>query len=103
MLLVGILLPGICYDFFFVSGQIYTDFKARETYKSTAQGLITLATYGVGMLIGFRFAGWLTDQYVTDAGHLWMEIWVQPAIFSFIVLTLFLIFFNNETIKFKAL
>jgi nucleoside transporter len=103
MLLFGILLHGICYDFFFVSGQIYTDFKAGETYKSTAQGLITLATYGVGMLIGFRFAGWLTDQYVTDAGHLWMEIWVQPAIFSFIVLTLFLIFFKNETIKFKAL
>lgn len=103
MLLFGILLHGICYDFFFVSGQIYTDFKAGETYKSTAQGLITLATYGVGMLIGFRFAGWLTDQYVTDTGHLWMEIWVQPAIFSFIVLTLFLIFFKNETIKFKAL
>lgn len=103
MLLFGILLHGICYDFFFVSGQIYTDFKAGETYKSTAQGLITLATYGVGMLIGFRFAGWLTDQYVTDTGHLWKEIWVQPAIFSFIVLTLFLIFFKNETIKFKAL
>ena len=103
MLLFGILLHGICYDFFFVSGQIYTDFKAGETYKSTAQGLITLATYGVGMLIGFRFAGWLTDQYVTDTGHLWKVIWVQPAIFSFIVLTLFLIFFKNETIKFKAL
>jgi nucleoside transporter len=103
MLLFGILLHGICYDFFFVSGQIYTDFKAGETYKSTAQGLITLATYGVGMLIGFRFAGWLTDQYVTNTGHLWKEIWVQPAIFSFIVLTLFLIFFKNETIKFKAL
>ena len=51
------------------SGQIYTDFKAGEKFKSTAQGLITLATYGVGMLIGFRFAGWLTDQYVTDSGQ----------------------------------
>lgn len=103
MLLFGIILHGICYDFFFVSGQIYTDFKAGETYKSTAQGLITLATYGVGMLIGFRFAGWLTDQYITDTGHLWKEIWVQPAIFSFVVLTLFLIFFKNETIKIKSL
>ena len=103
MLIFGIILHGVCYDFFFVSGQIYTDFKAGETYKSTAQGLITLATYGVGMLIGFRFAGWLTDQYITDLGHLWKEIWIQPAIFSFVVLILFLIFFKNETIKIKSL
>ena len=103
MLIFGIILHGVCYDFFFVSGQIYTDFKAGEKYKSTAQGLITLATYGVGMLIGFRFAGWLTDQYITDFGHLWKEIWIQPAIFSFVVLILFLIFFKNETIKIKSL
>ena len=103
MLLFGIILHGICYDFFFVSGQIYTDFKAGETYKSTAQGLITLATYGIGMLIGFRFAGWLTDQYVTETGHLWKDIWIQPAIFSFVVLTLFLFLFKNETIKIKSL
>ena len=103
MLILGVILHGICYDFFFVSGQIYTDFKAGEKYKSTAQGLITLATYGVGMLIGFRFAGWLTDQYISDIGHLWKNIWIQPAIFSFVVLTLFLIFFKNETIKFKSL
>tara|TARA_Y100000768_G_scaffold311008_1_gene245506 strand:- start:1520 stop:2731 length:1212 start_codon:yes stop_codon:yes gene_type:complete len=103
MLIFGIILHGVCYDFFFVSGQIYTDFKAGEKYKSTAQGLITLATYGVGMLIGFRFAGWLTDQYVIDSGHLWKNIWIQPAIFSFVVLTLFFIFFKNENIKIKSL
>tara|TARA_A100000164_G_C21906225_1_gene773159 strand:+ start:570 stop:1781 length:1212 start_codon:yes stop_codon:yes gene_type:complete len=102
MLIFGIILHGVCYDFFFVSGQIYTDYKAGETYKSTAQGLITLATYGVGMLIGFRFAGWLTDQYISASGHFWKEIWVQPAIFSFIVLILFLLFFKNETIKIKS-
>tara|TARA_B100000780_G_scaffold228110_1_gene167469 strand:+ start:3807 stop:5018 length:1212 start_codon:yes stop_codon:yes gene_type:complete len=101
MLLFGIILHGICYDFFFVSGQIYTDFKAGEKFKSSAQGLITLATYGVGMLIGFRFAGWLTDQYIIEGGHLWKEIWIQPAIFSFVVLVLFLIFFKNEPIKLK--
>jgi MFS family permease len=57
MLFIGIGLHGICYDFFFVSGQIYTDSKAGKKYKSAAQGLITLATYGVGMLIGFWIAG----------------------------------------------
>ncbi len=57
MLLTGIALHGICYDFFFVSGQVYTDSKAGEKYKSAAQGLITLATYGIGMLIGFWAAG----------------------------------------------
>lgn len=102
MLLFGIILHGICYDFFFVSGQIYTDFKAGEQYKSAAQGLITLATYGVGMLIGFRLAGWLTDQYVNDSGHYWKEIWIQPAIFSFVILILFLVSFKNETIKIKS-
>jgi nucleoside transporter len=102
MLLFGIILHGICYDFFFVSGQIDTDFKAGEQYKSAAQGLITLATYGVGMLIGFRLAGWLTDQYVNDSGHYWKEIWIQPAIFSFVILILFLFSFKNQTIKIKS-
>ena len=103
MLILGIILHGLCYDFFFVSGQIYTDFKAGEKYKSSSQGLITLATYGLGMLIGFRFAGWLTDLYVLEEGHQWQVIWIQPAIFSFVVLILFLILFKNETIKIKPL
>ena len=102
MLLFGIILHGICYDFFFVSGQIYTDFKAGVQYKSAAQGLITLATYGLGMLIGFRLAGWLTDQYVSESGHFWKEIWIQPAIFSFVILILFLVSFKNQPIKIKS-
>ena len=103
MLIFGILLHGICYDFFFVSGQIYTDLKAGEQYKSAAQGLITLATYGFGMLFGFRLAGWVTDQYVLTQGHDWTSIWIQPAIFAFVVLILFLITFKNENIKLKSI
>src|SRR5690606_24010480 len=62
MLIGGIVLHGICYDFFFVTGQIYTDKHAGEKYKSSAQGLITLATYGVGMLIGSLLSGIIVDN-----------------------------------------
>lgn len=102
MLLLGIALHGICYDFFFVSGQIYTDSKAGDKYKSAAQGLITLATYGVGMLIGFWVAGAITDHYLIDEGvHSWTDIWIFPAIFAIVVLVLFSLFFKNETIAYK--
>ena len=67
MLIIGIALHGICYDLFFVSGQIYTDSKAGEKIKSAAQGLITLATYGIGMLIGFYVAGEISDKYLIQA------------------------------------
>lgn len=102
MLLAGISLHGICYDFFFVSGQIYTDSKAGEKHKSAAQGLITLATYGVGMLIGFWIAGKITDTYLLSEGsHSWIDIWRFPAIFAFVVLVFFILFFKNEKIEYK--
>ena len=102
VLLVGIGLHGICYDFFFVSGQIYTDSKAGEKHKSAAQGMITLATYGIGMLIGFWIAGKITDAYLTqDGGHLWETIWMYPAGFALVVLLLFTLLFKNEKIIYK--
>ena len=102
MLLMGIGLHGICYDFFFVSGQIYTDSKAGEKYKSAAQGLITLATYGVGMLIGFWIAGKITDTYlIAENLHDWKTIWTYPAIFALGVLVLFVLLFKNEKIEYK--
>lgn len=102
MLLIGIALHGICYDFFFVSGQIYTDSKAGEKIKSAAQGLITLATYGVGMLVGFWIAGQIADKNLIDGVHSWQDIWVFPAIFAVVVMLLFAIFFKDEKIEYKA-
>jgi nucleoside transporter len=102
MLIIGIALHGICYDFFFVSGQIYTDFKAGEKIKSAAQGLITLATYGVGMLIGFWVAGKISDQnMLADGSHNWEVIWMLPAAFALGVMVLFILIFKNETIELK--
>ncbi len=95
MLFTGIALHGICYDFFFVSGQIYTDAKTPERYRSSAQGLITLATYGVGMLIGFWVAGHVSDYYATPEGHQWQSIWLFPAFFSLGVVLVFLFAFRD--------
>ncbi|WP_111671511.1 nucleoside permease [Algoriphagus litoralis] len=100
MLLVGIVLHGICYDFFFVSGQIYTDSHAGEKFKSSAQGLITLATYGIGMLIGFWAAGLISNYYLIDTGlHSWKSIWLIPAGISVLVLLFFISFFKDEKVK----
>ncbi len=104
MIAIGIALHGICYDFFFVSGQIYTDSKAGEKVKSAAQGLITLATYGVGMLVGFWVAGQIVDQNIlTENGtHNWQSIWTFPAIFAVVVLFIFAVLFKNENVEYKA-
>lgn len=97
MLYLGILLHGICYDFFFVTGQIYTENKAGERFKSAAQGLITLGTYGVGMLIGFLFAGMVIDKYlVSEGAHNWENIWLVPAAIAGVVLLLFGLTFRER-------
>lgn len=96
MLIIGIALHGICYDFFFVSGQIYTDSKAGPQIKSAAQGLITLATYGIGMLIGFEVAGMITDTYKAGDSFDWKMIWIIPAGIAAVVFILFALFFNDK-------
>ncbi|WP_295127821.1 nucleoside permease [uncultured Chitinophaga sp.] len=97
MLIIGIALHGICYDFFFVSGQIYTDAQAGEKYKSAAQGLVTLATYGVGMLIGFYVAGLISEHYRTATGEPnWQMIWLIPAGIALVVWVLFMATFKDS-------
>lgn len=100
IVVLGIALHGICYDFFFVSGQIYTDSKAGPKIKSAAQGLITLATYGVGMLVGFYITGKITDANIVGEGHDWSSVWIFPAIFAVVVFVIFALLFKNEKIEY---
>jgi len=97
MLYGAILLHGVCFDFFFVTGQIYTDTKAGNDIKSQAQGFISLATYGLGMGIG----SWLGGQVLaanTNAEKVtnWLDVWMVPAGIAAGVLVLFLVFFNEK-------
>jgi nucleoside transporter len=102
LLLIGIVLHGICYDFFFVSGYIYTNQKAGEENKSAAQGLITLATYGVGMAAGFWIAGLVSDQYKSTANVFdYQSIWLIPAAIAAFVFLFFILLFRNESNKEK--
>lgn len=100
MLYAAILLHGVCFDFFFVTGQIYTDLKAGERIKSQAQGLISLATYGIGMFIGSKVSGIVKDMYSNGepVATNWTNVWLVPAIISVVVLMLFIIFFQDNKI-----
>ena len=92
-------LHGVCYDFFFVAGQVYTDARAGERIKASAQGMITLATYGLGMLIGFWVAGMITDRFTLAVGHDWRQVWLFPAGFAAAVFVAFLLLFRDTGLK----
>ncbi|MEM9884677.1 MAG: nucleoside permease [Bacteroidota bacterium] len=96
MFYIGILLHGLCYDFFFVTGQIYVDKAAPEETRSSAQGLITLVTYGIGMYIGSMVAGRVVDYYTIEGVKVWVNIWMFPAVLAAIVLGIFLVLFREN-------
>lgn len=100
MILTGIALHGICYDFFFVTGQIYVDQKASAAIRGQAQGLIIFVTYGAGMLVGAQLAGIVYNSYLGDAKSLtldqWQSFWWLPAIFAAGVLLFFLALFREK-------
>lgn len=101
MLWSGILLHGICYDFFFVTGQIYIDRKAPADLRAAAQGLITFLTYGVGMFVGSWLSGYVVERYtlrVTPSGPVynWHPIWLVAAVGSGAILLLFVAFFKDR-------
>lgn len=96
MLYAGIILHGICYDFFFVTGYMYTEKKAGDKIKNAAQGLFTFATYGLGMFIGTWFSGFTAEHYSLDGVYQWTNIWYVPAGIAVAVLIYFLLFFKES-------
>ena len=105
MLYGGIILHGVCFDFFFVTGQIYVDQKAPKEIQANAQGFIALATYGVGMLIGTYISGWIVDKFVTGTGmvggeeialHNWKNIWLVPCGMAVVIIIAFVVMFNEK-------
>ncbi len=93
----GIILHGICYDFFFVTGQIYVDKKADADLRSSAQGFIALITYGVGILIGAQISGQVVQHYaLADGTHEWAPVWLMAAMMAAVVTVLFALFFKDQ-------
>jgi MFS family permease len=100
MFYVAILLHGICYDFFFMTGQLYTDQEAPSNLRSAAQGLITFLTYGVGMLIGSLISGRTVDYFShtvgTEVVRDWRAFWMTSALSAFVILVLVAVFFRSR-------
>ncbi len=94
-LYLGIILHGICYDFFFVTGQIYVDQRAGVKIRAAAQGFIAFATMGVGLFIGAWLSGLVVEHYtLAGGGHDWQAIWLVPAVGATGVLILFAVLFR---------
>ncbi|NUO82069.1 nucleoside permease [candidate division KSB1 bacterium] len=99
MLYAGILLHGICYDFFFVTGQIYVDKKASSDIRASAQGFIALITYGVGIGLGSWFSGQIVEAYTAAGGAKdWPTIWVIPCAFAVVIAFIFALTFKDTSV-----
>ena len=96
MLYLGIILHGVCYDFFFVIGQIYVDKKAGTEIRASAQGLFALVTYGLGIGIGSVLSGQIVDLFTVDGVKDWSSIWWVPAIFAAVVTVIFFFTFKDQ-------
>ena len=100
MLYLGILLHGICYDFFFVTGQIYVDQQADVRIRAAAQGFIAFVTLGLGLFIGAWLSGAVVEAYTVTGGalaHDWRTIWLVPAAGAGGILLLFAAMFRPQT------
>lgn len=100
MLYLAILLHGVCYDFFFMTGQLYTDQQAPAHLRSAAQGFITFMTYGVGMYAGSLISGNALDFFTTGSGAAavrdWKTFWLSSAAGAFVILLLVAALFRSR-------
>lgn len=100
MIMSGVVLHGICYDFFFVTGQIYVDQTAGPSIRAQAQGFLVLATQGIGMLVGAQISGWLFNRIVTGEGaarlQTWQTFWIYPAVAAFVIMIIFMLLFKDD-------
>lgn len=100
MIMAGIALHGICYDFFFVTGQIYIDKQCHDGNRGQAQGLLVLVTYGVGMLVGAQVSGMVYNHFLQGSAQLtaesWSSFWWLPASFAAGVALMFMLAFKEK-------
>jgi nucleoside transporter len=100
MFYLAILLHGICFDCFFMTGQLYTDQEAPPNLRSSAQGLLAFLTYGIGMYIGSRLSGVAVDYFTTGAGETahrnWNGFWLSSAVGAFAIFLLVAVFFHSS-------
>lgn len=101
LLYLGILLHGVCYDFFFVVGFIYTDRVAGEKVKGQAQSMIVMFTYGIGMLLGSQISGALYNSLVAGqtVPQAWVTFWWIPAVAAAVIALIFLVAFKYDDDK----
>jgi nucleoside transporter len=101
MFYIAILLHGVCYDFFFMTGQLYTDQKAPVNLRGTAQGFLTFLTYGLGMFIGSLLSGWAVDFFTTTVGTTvvrnWTGFWLSSAMSALVIFLLIAVFFRDNS------
>jgi len=96
LIIIGLTLHGLCFGFFFVAGQVYADRIAGDGRRSSAQGLIALATNGVGLLIGSLISGPIVDAFAVTGGHAWTTVWLIPAGITLLVLIGIVVLFREE-------
>jgi len=102
MFYIAIIVHGVCFDFFFVTGMLYTDQEAPSSLRNTAQGFYTFLTYGIGMFIGSELSGVALDYFTAGPAshqvHHWMSFWLTSSTGALVLFVAIAIFFADRTL-----